>query len=766
MSMSTEQCSNQPFGPNLLSGGMRHLESNTEEIVPPRERSGRPRPLLGGYRNKAKAFEGATGAHRPRLTIEDLISKGATNTAVMDSVSSVFTDLITEASVQDAGTTVHAFHAECNGDFAKALCQDDGGDSETASQLSCGPPLPAPAEVLDDESDVWSVDGDDDDEDVEDQLALAYASCAVQAGLEVEASMPDSDEEVLIEQEADSAVVVELEISAPETLVAMPPSAEVPARIERPFLQRPSVGTWFHHKPWARQEPEVQEARTAAVADVLASAALPVPVQSSINLGSDSMAVVPEVVLEAADATLQDTVQKADRPERRAAAPVLGASRVSSARKAHRLEIQTPEELLLQEELANEIRERERLAREEEDALRLVDEFLMEQAPPRQAAADRGEACQVPKAPTSPRAPTSPKAPARKAEAGEAPARRPRRARPVAVESLLAVEEPPAEARLSPSAARHELQSLEPVVEPKLSPTSMARHSRHRTIIGAVRDSTENVRRLQTPLPEPARASTPAKPQTAASPPGTGRRRPSVHCAGSPAGTMGTVRHARQLASSGAQKECISAFRIDSDVEDSSRSGNGASNRAHSVVNVYEALGVELHTMDDSPTTPKCGAFAFDQPRIGTPVKQSLRPTTGKSRFSALSHAASTMVADGIPSPPPPSRSLRPPTSSPSHKKAAPLSGHRGILHLSAMAMDLSSDGVRLGGSSHVGPTREDLARASSLGPLAPYKLKQSAALPSVSSKSSLADWNLGGKAGAWQTQGCFTQLKTGGHAF
>jgi len=378
-------------------------------------------------------------------------------------------------------------------------------------------------------------------------------------------------------------------------------------------------------------------------------------------------------------------------------------------------------ERLLEEELAV-CQEQQK---QQEDASKLVAEFLLEEAAKRPAgrAKEPEPEPQLPaKAEKSPRLPASRAAP-------QAP--------------IATLQEQTSQhfksAEISPTEAKRSQE--------------VAKHSRHRTIIGAVvRGATEGERAGASSSATTVPASSPKSPAwalptspTASSATGSMRRNQS-YCAGAPASATGTVRQARQMMAS--QKDFAASYRIDSDAEEPA---GKASKRQPSLVNAYEALGVEFHRLDqrgaeEEPMSP---------PRVHRSAKSGRLAPRGETRSSALSRAANFMVLDGGAAAQPSVHggSARRPAGS-EQSPPASSSGRRSRAQLrpapSAMAADLADDGRAV---APVGPTREELARVSSLGGLPAFRSKQP--LPAMSSaKPGMSEWTSGAGTGGRRLAG------------
>lgn len=707
----------QRSSPNLIDGNLL-AQLGCDQISRPLERGGRVRSQAG-RRVQAKVYEGArapsagrpgarsgpqggsrgpqqrrrpcTEAHScPKETkiIEEKkqeapqvepSQQAPLDPVLLTCVDSFVSELIGDAVAEDDDNVLHEFYVDSDNEAQEAEEEEEEESevglevileaSETASTVEAANPqepspvlshaeaklsfdeCAIPAAEFSDYEEVYSLQGDENDDDLENDsftyvhMAYSYARNAVSAGLEYQAELAKKEEAEDEEDDQRLAALIQEEMQQREVEqqkhVAEAPVVEKKvieaglAEPERPrvaFHLRPSVGAWLRPLPTLRPSP-------------LAS---PAP--------------EPE---KAAAAQLAAELQEAVAPE---------------------------VEQFLQEE-------QQQREREEADASDLVEEFLMEQA----------------------------------AEQKEAPALAP------------APERKALKLNLDDAAWAKDSKAAEP--EPMSAKRSgePAKHSRRRTIIGGV--VRETVAGKERPVSAPMAPSESEKapawalPMSPTSHAGNLRRQQS-YCAGS---ATGTVRQARQLMAASQKDLSASVFRMDSDTEEPT---TGAAKRQSSLAASYDALGVELHSMEsDRPTSPLTSrlsrAPSSSDPKFGLAAKHGARPSPkGEKRSSALSRAATSIMLDGETS-----RRSSVQSGTPDHSPPSSRSARRSRVQLwaapSAMEMDLSDGAAR---APTAAPSREQLASVSSLGPL--FKSKNSSGLlPSISaSKLGASDWSVGGK--------------------
>uniref|UniRef100_A0A7S4R9U6 Uncharacterized protein n=1 Tax=Alexandrium monilatum TaxID=311494 RepID=A0A7S4R9U6_9DINO len=520
------------------------------------------------------------------------------------------------------------------------------------------------------------------------------------------------------------------EVQAPEVKVA---PAEKPRA--QSAVQAPEVKVAPAEKPQALAE--APEVKVAPAEKPRALSAVPAPeVKVALAEKPQALAEVQEPVSKAAVAPKPVVVElppAAPLPEvdeflAAAKAPAPKAAAVAPKPKPTVVELPAPAPMPEVDEFLAE--EQKQWEREEEDASKLVAEFLLEQA-------------------AEPRRPVpavTPKARTQKLVEKARPAEKKNEALRMA---------------LTAPSVNFQREAQQHLKAADASPTESkkgsepAKHSRRRTIIGAVvRDSGDGERPDTGSL---AASSSPKSPSWALPTSRVGTAQPTavkraVFFQGS---ATGTVRQARQLMGS-THQDLASAFRMDSDTEENAAN---SSKRQPSIAAAYEALGVEFHSLEqdgESPATSRLQRVpSSSDPKFGLSAKQASRSGHRVDlRASPLSHAANSMVLGGAAAAtaPPPSRGggarrPAPPSSQAGFEPSPPASRHgrRGRVQLrapqSAMAMDLND--TTSPRAAPAAPGREELARvSSSLGPL--YKTKQLGSnLPSLP-KQSLADWSIG----------------------
>mmetsp|Transcript_6697 Transcript_6697/g.18360 ORF Transcript_6697/g.18360 Transcript_6697/m.18360 type:complete len:877 (-) Transcript_6697:100-2730(-) len=667
---------------------------------------------------------------------------------------------------------------------------------------------------LQDFEDVYSLgghemeDGEDDEEDLEMEaleyihMAFNYARNAVQAGLETEAHLSDDEpeREVQVEQELEEEPKVLLTEALPQCIVVERTVATELNMLRAPFERRPSVCTWFMPKPAKLPIPPKEEPRepeTAADVHLVLAAALepvlekavairsfqepdqqlpqgavlqqphelvqrqvPLPTQVPGEPLSQSLRLLGELQEEPVQQQPQEPAQLREDPKLHPWEPL------------EQLEKDLTREWLEEDKLeqsAKQVNELEQQLEEPVDEIsEMIAELLLEQAAKKKQAAAaaavaaeeerkvatvRAQAAErlVEKAPTAASAAV---AQSPKPQPQVQPQYQPSRAGNVAS----AAAQAPRSVRAAKEDMAQYFKTVENLsMEAKKNAESLKRAKR-RTIIGAaVRGPLDDVANERANMTTPAaslgtQASAMSPKWALSTAPvssvlNSSMRRSSHIIAGSPASSL---RQSRQLL----QKDPLATYRLD--VADGEESPSPkASRRNPSLTDAYEALGAELHNLDErgstyedhepslSPTPSsrhlQWGAPAGGEAKFGMYAKQIGRLTHKvDARSTALSRVATSIVQ----------RSAAPGQESGARRSRTQLRAAA-----SAMAMDLGEEAEgavaarpRRQQEAAQLPMREQLARVSSLGTLqvAPKFKQMPGLLPALSAKpSKAAEWSM-----------------------